>query len=224
MNAAIDPAVQRFAALDEEEQEEFRGLLGAFRNLYAFLSQVIPFQDSDLEKLYTYSRFLLSKLPRRQGGPQYDFEDEVTLKFYRLQKISEGTITLSAGEGGEVTGPTAVGTGRGEEPEVELSQLIDIINEKMGTDFKTADELFFNQIREEAVADESLRQAANANTIDNFRFVFSKALEGLFIDRMDQNEELFARYMNDAEFQKVVSEHLLRQVYLQIREESPAAH
>jgi type I restriction enzyme R subunit len=47
-----------------------------------------------------------------------------------------------------------------------------------------------------------------------------KALEGLFIDRMDQNEELFAKYMNDPEFQKLVSEHLLHQVYEQIRNES----
>jgi type I restriction enzyme R subunit len=220
MNAAIDPAVRRFDDLDEDAQEEFRDLLTAFRNLYAFLSQIIPFQDSDLEKLYTYSRFLLSKLPRRQGGPQYDFDDEVTLKFYRLQKISEGTIALTSGEHGEVTGPTAVGTGKSSDSEVELSQLIDIINERMGTDFKPPDELFFNQIREEAVADEGLRQAANANTMENFRFVFNKALEGLFIDRMEQNEELFARYMNDPEFQKLVGEHLLRQVYTQIRDEN----
>lgn len=64
----------------------------------------------------------------------------------------------------------------------------------------TADELFFDQIREEAVADESLRQAATANTMDNFRFMFEKALEGLFIDRVEQNEDLSARYMNDAVF------------------------
>lgn len=223
MNAAIDPAVRRFEALDEDTREEFRGLLGEFRNLYAFLSQIIPFQDADLEKLYTFGRFLLTKLPRRQGGPQYDFDDDVTLKFYRLQKISDGTIELKPGERGEVSGPTEVGTGRGEEPEVGLSQLIDIINEKMGTDFKPADELFFNQVREEAVADEALRQAANANTIDNFRFVFNKALEGLFIDRMEQNEELFARYMNDPDFQKLVGDHLLKQVYTQIRDENDNA-
>lgn len=89
----------------------------------------------------------------------------------------------------------------------------------MGTAFKTADELLFNQIREEAVADETLRRAANANTIENFRFVFTKALEGLFIDRLEQNEELFARYMNDAEFQKLVGGHLLRKVYGQIQNE-----
>ena len=38
---------------------------------------------------------------------------------------------------------------------------------------------------------------------------------------MEQNEELFARYMNDSDFQRTVAEHLLRQVYVQIREESP---
>jgi len=222
LNSIIDPTVTRFEALAEEEQEEFRGLLLTFRNLYSFLSQVIPFGDSDLEKLYTYTRFLLAKLPRRSSGPHYHFDDDVTLKFYRLQKISEGTIHLPAGEGGEVKGPTAVGTGTVNQDTVELSRLIDIINDRFGTDFAPADELFFNQIREEAVADEALRQAATANTIDNFRFVFDKALEGLFIDRMEQNEDLFARYMNDADFQKVVAEHLLHQVYAQIREE-PAA-
>ena len=74
--------------------------------------------------------------------------------------------------------------------------------------------------REEAIADEELRRVARANTIDKFRFVFDKALETLFIDRMEQNEELFAKFMNDKEFQRIVREHLLREVYSEIREES----
>ena len=55
MNAALDPAVSRFTELQDTEEEEaelWRGKLQAFRNLYGFLSQVIPYQDSDLEKLY----------------------------------------------------------------------------------------------------------------------------------------------------------------------------
>ncbi len=82
-------------------------------------------------------------------------------------------------------------------------------------------EPIFNQIREEAVADESLRQAAIANPIDNFKYVFDKALEDLIIDRMEQNEDIFARFMNDKDFQKVVSNNLLKQVYDQIRSEQP---
>jgi len=222
MNSFLDPAVGRFRQLDEEAQDEFRGLLNTFRNLYGFLSQVIPFQDSDLEMLYSYARFLASKLPPRPSGEKYAFDDEVSLKFYRLQKISEGSIRLDQGENVPVDGPTAVGTGKAKDAQVELSRLIDSINERFGTDFTQADELFFHQLREEAISDEELRQAATANTLDNFRYVFVKALEGLFIDRMEQNEEIFAKYMNDADFRKVVSEHLLKQVYDQIREEGAA--
>jgi type I restriction enzyme R subunit len=223
MYATLNPAVGRFGLLDEEAREEFRGLIDTFCNLYGFLAQIIPFQDTDLEKLYTFARFLSAKLPRRSTGEKYVFDDEVTLKFYRLQKISENAIKLSDGENVPVAGPTAVGTSKGEDKKVELSRLIDQINDRFGTEFTQADELFFHQIREEALADADLRQAANANTIGNFRYVFTKALEGLFIDRMEQNEELFAKYMNDRDFQRLVSEHLLRQVYEQIREENTAS-
>lgn len=223
LNALLDQAVGRSGALIEDEQEEFRGLLGTFRNLYGFLSQVIPFQDSDLEKLYTYVRFLLTKLPHRASGPFYDFEDDVALKYYRLQKLSEGSISLQPGDTGEVKGPTAVGTRQAEDPQVELSQLIDVINERFGTEFTPADQLFFDQIREDAAADGQLQEAALANTPENFKFVFDKKLEGLFIDRMDQNTDIFARFMNDRDFQRLVAETLLKQVYSKIRGEGPAA-
>lgn len=237
MNSLIDTAVNRFKELKDdvresmsqeeweqaksEAQEEFRGRLQAFRNLYSFLSQIIPYQDSDLEKLYTYARFLIKKLPRPDTGPQYTFDDEVTLKFYRLQKISEGSIDLQPGAQGELKGPTAVGTGKAKDNEIELSELIDILNERFGTDFKPADQLFLDSVREEAVADPSLREAAEANTLDNFGYVFRRALEGLFIDRMEQNEDIFNRFMNDPDFQQVVERTLRGQVYEQIRSASP---
>jgi type I restriction enzyme R subunit len=219
MNGIIDSAVSRFKDLDEAEQEEFRGLLVSFRNLYGFLSQIIPYQDSELEKLYTYLRFLHSKLPRRKSGPAYTFDDEVTLKYYRLQKISEGSISLREGEAEPLKGPGDVGTGTSHEEFVDLSLLINLLNDRFGTDFKPADQLFFDQIREEAAADESLRQAAKVNTMENFKFVFDKALEGLVIDRMEGNEEIFTRLMNDKRFHQVASDYLLKQVYEQIREE-----
>jgi type I restriction enzyme R subunit len=219
MNACIDPAVNRYRELEEEVREEFRKTLVAYRNLYAFLAQIIPFQDSDLEKLYSYIRFLLAKLPRGDRGPVYNFDDDVALKFYRLQKISEGSIDLEPGKEKPVSGPTAVGTGIVRGLEIELSKLIDILNERFGTEFKPGDQLFFDSIREDAVADTNLRQAAIANSMENFGYVFRKALEGLFIDRMEQNEEITAKFMNEKDFQNAVTKHLLEQVYRQIREE-----
>ena len=216
MNAALDPAVDRFKALklqNEEEAEVWRGKLQAFRNLYAFLSQVIPYQDSDLEQLYTYLRHLASKLPKRGTGPGYHFDDEVRLEYYRLQKISEGSISLKEGTQKPLDGPTEVGSALVREERVPLSRLIDVINERVGKDLNEADQLFFDQIVEEAVRVETLKQAAEANPIDKFQMVFREVLQSLFIDRMDMNEELFANYMNEPEFREQVAESLGQQVY-----------
>jgi type I restriction enzyme R subunit len=220
--AFVDPAIGRFKLLDEEGQDEFRSQVNTFRNLYSFLSQIIPYGDSDHERLYTYLRFLTRRLPRRTG-PVYNFDDDVTLQYYRLQKISQDRIELEPGQPGELGGPSEVGTGIDRGPKIELSRLIDLLNEKLGTDFAAADQLFFDQIQEEAAENAELRQAALANTIDAFKYVFDKALEGLFIDRMEQNEEITAKFMNDADFQKAVTDHLRLNVYNRIRGQDDAA-
>jgi len=222
MNACLDPAVARFKGLDREKQEEFRKVLVAYRNLYAFLAQVIPFQDPDLEKLYAYVRFLLTKLPRRTGSVLH-LDDQVALQYYRLQKIAEEQLLLQEGKVAPLYGPSEVGTGLEPEIQIELSQLIQILNERFGTEFRAADQLFFDSIREDALADSDLRQVALANTMENFGYVFLRALEGLFIDRMEQNEEITARFLNDGEFQHLVGQSLLQQVYEQIRAQEKAA-
>jgi type I restriction enzyme R subunit len=52
----------------------------------------------------------------------------------------------------------------------------------------------------EAVSDSAIEQAAMVNSLENFGYVFDNALEDKFIDRMDQNHEIFARFMNDKDF------------------------
>ena len=142
------------------------------------------------------------------------------LKFYRLQKISEGAIELEPSGDTALDGPTEVGTGRKRGPEIELSKLIELLNERFGTQFTPADQLFFDQIQEHAAENAELRQAALANTLDAFKYVFDRALEGLFIDRMEQNEEITAKFMNEKEFRDLVSQQLLKEVYEQIRTEA----
>lgn len=217
MNSCIDPAVGRYNEREEDEREEFRKSLVAYRNLYSFMSQIIPFQDFDLEKLYSFIRFLISKLPKGDRGPIYNLDDEVALKYYRLQKISDGSIELEKGKNEPVTGPVSVGTGITGGEEIELSKLIDILNKRLGTEFRPGDQLFFESIKEDAVADGNLRQAALANTEENFGFVFDESLESLIIERMEQNEEITAKFMNEVEFREIVSKYLLTQVYDKIR-------
>jgi len=223
MNAILDQAVARFQILQEKEEEEaelWRGKTQAFRNLYSFLSQVIPYQDSDLEKLYTYLRHLALKLPKRKSGPGYQFDEEVELDYYRLQKISEGSISLGDGVAKPLDGPREVGTGMVRDEDVPLSSLIDIINDRFGSELTEADQLFFDQLAEAAVLDDALRRAAKANPADKFQLVFREALESLFIERMDLNEELFTNYMSNPDLQEVVSKWLGEQVYARVRRNS----
>ncbi len=216
MNGVLDLAVDRFKELDDEEREASKALLVNFRNLYAFLSQVIPYQDSDLEQMYTYLRYLLTKLPRREDEGGVHLDEEVELQYYRLQKIGEGRIDLTAGAGTALKGPSDVSTGH-EDASIRLSELIELLNERFGTNFTLADQLFFDQIQEEAQESEALRQAAETNSKEDFRYVFEKAFEGLLIDRMAGNEDIFGKLMGDTEFRKLTVEHLLNKVYLALR-------
>jgi SOS-response transcriptional repressor LexA len=70
---------------------------------------------------------------------------------------------------------------------------------------------------EAAVADEGLRQAAAVNPEDKFELVFRNLLERLFVERMDQNEKIFVRFMNDESFQKIVTRWMGAEAYRRLQ-------
>ena len=91
------------------------------------------------------------------------------------------------------------------EEALPLSRLIHVVIDRFGTDFSQAGQLIFDQIVEAAISASALRQAAAVNPGDKFELVFKNLLEALFVERIDQNEEIFARFMNDTAFQKLVA-------------------
>ncbi|MBK1619313.1 restriction endonuclease subunit R [Lamprobacter modestohalophilus] len=218
MHAVLDAVVQRFQDREDEDREQFRGQLTAYRNLYAFLSQIIPYQDSDLERLYAFVRNLLAKLPARGDGQAFVLDDEVALRFFRLQQMTEGSIDLGEGAAYPLKGPTDVGTGGIKDEAVPLSSLIDRLNERFGTDFNEADQLFFDQIRASAEMNETISEAARANNFTNFAAYLDRTLDELFIARMEGNEEIFNRVMTDTAFRSAAREHLAREIFESVRE------
>jgi type I restriction enzyme R subunit len=213
MNAILDRCVARFKDLDEPAAEEFRGQLVAFRNLYAFLSQVMPYSDEELERSYAFIRNLAAKLPPPGDGKKFTLDDDVALKYFRLQQVSEGSINLGTGEADPLKGPSDVGTANRKNTDVALSTLVDSLNERFGTSFTEADQLFFDQIRSTAERDERVVEAAQANNLNDFSTYFGKILDDLFIQRMEGNEEIFHRVMSDVAFRKTAQEHLAKDLY-----------
>ena len=76
--------------MGEEEQTEFRDRLSAFVNLYSFLSQIIPWGDSEHERLYSFGRALLRHLEEDREREQVHLGDDVELAYYRLQLVDSG--------------------------------------------------------------------------------------------------------------------------------------
>jgi type I restriction enzyme R subunit len=224
MNRILDPAVNRFKDLDEDEQKRFRKDLKAYRNLYAFLSQIIPFQDSDLEKLYCFVRFLRMKLPSISDEHGYHFDEEVALKYYRLEKVKEDEeIRLENQEQGEqvkLDGPTSLGTGIVREKNKEkLSKIIDDLNQRFATNFNEADQLFFESIKQEALNNPHLQQAARENSLKNFGYVFDETIDNYFTNRIEKNSQITTKFFDEPEFKKAVTELILQQVYDQLHQE-----
>lgn len=218
--AFTDPAVDRYRAITSEaKQDEFKKSLRSWTNLYAFLSQIMPFIDAEFEKFYAYAKLLQTRLPKRDLSEALYLDDEVALEYYRLQKIKEGSIELQKGEEGEVSGTSEAGLKRSKDEEALLSEIIKVLNDRFGTEFDEADKLFFDQIEAELLEDETLQTQARVNRIDTFKFAFNDKFIDKLIDRMDQNQEIFEKILEDKVFGDLVKELMMKKIYKKLNEQ-----
>ncbi len=215
--ASIDPAIDRFKALGtREEKDEFKKSLRTWTNLYAFLAQIMPFQEPELEKFYAYAKLLLTKLPKNELSEQLQLSDEIAMEYYRLQKVKDGSIGLVKGEDGKLDGLSEAGIKRAKEEKAPLSEIIEVLNERFATDFEDADRLFFEQIESELIQDKTLQTQAKANQIDTFKYAFEDRFIDKLIERMEQNQEIFDKIVEDNAFGSLVKELMLNKVYEKI--------
>jgi type I restriction enzyme R subunit len=217
--ALIDPTVDRYKAIDtEDEKDEFKKSLRTWTNLYAFLAQIMPFKEPEFEKFYAYSKLLQTKLPKRELAESLQLADEIAMEYYRLQKVNEGAIELKKGEEGELDGLTEAGIKRAKEEKALLSEIIEVLNDRFGTEFEDADKLFFDQIEAELIDDEKLQAQAKANKIDTFKYAFEEMFLNKLIERMDQNQDIFDKIVENKSFGNLVKELMLKKVYNKINE------
>lgn len=218
MEKMIAPAVDRFNGLDEEKKEAFYEKMTAYISFYAFASQIIPYSDQELEMLYSYGRYLVPHLELGDTGTILHPEKEVELQYYRLEKVMSGSIVMEGGDQYGVKSPTAVGTGKAKDEDKPLSEIIQTLNDRFGTDFTEEDRLFFEQIKEKAANDERIIQTAMANPLDKFELGIKAIIESLMMQRMSENDSIVTRYMDDSNFQKAIFPILAKEIYKSILE------
>src|SRR5690625_8011349 len=109
----------------------------SFLRLYEFVTQVIPFVDTELEKYYIYARHLLTILPRSAASEHVDLTGEIDLVKYQTDLIAEGHIRLDDDDDTpELPNPGEGGTATVRQDTLApLSQIVQEFNQRYGQNF-----------------------------------------------------------------------------------------
>lgn len=184
---------QRLSTTPKNEQEDFRALLQVFTRFYSFISQLITFEDIDLEKLYNFSRNLYRKLPRIMQSLPYEIIDAVDLDSYRIQKTYEGSAVLDQQDGKVrklFSGKPVVV----EEEKDLLSNIIKLLNETYGKNISEEDKPDLEIIKQKLEHSEELKAVMNKNnTLENIKIKFDKIIDDLLLDFVDKKLELYKK-------------------------------
>ncbi len=201
--AALAPTVERYQAASEDERVDFRGTLTDYVRLYAFLSQIIPWVDTDLEKLYQFARLLLRRIPPSRERLPVEIQQTIDIESYRVQQRSQGRIQLETGVG-ELTPMAPVG-GYALVPEdmEALSKIIETLNTRFGTDFSADDRLSILQLEQRLGENEALEASLRANPPERVRLTFDHVVEDALQEMVSSHFKFYKQVTDNADFAKV---------------------
>ncbi|PFG43796.1 type I restriction enzyme R subunit [Isoptericola jiangsuensis] len=179
LSAAIKPPKDTFAILyssakarsdaaEVERLELFRKDAGTFVRLYDFMSQVVDYGSTSLEKLSVFLRQLVRVIAVDRLNATVDLSD-VVLK--RVKQIDRGQIDLGLSGDAVLSPASEAGSGAKRDPNmVALNEIIARINTLFAGDFEPGTvEGFVRSAAAEVSRDPQVVEEIEANEIDQFR-------------------------------------------------------
>ena len=219
LHAYLKPAADRFAELSEtdpEEADEFRKDLGSFLRMYDFLSQIVPYEDPELEKLYAYGKNLMPRIAVRTTSSILELDSDVRLTHYRLQKIGEQALDLAGGEVIKLKSASQVGTGSAIDDEKrQLSEIVGVMNDLFSGNLSDADMVgYVTTIKGKLMENTELAAQAAANTEAQFAMgTFKEALTDAVIDSQESHNKIAEQMLKDDRIFAAMMTLLAKQVY-----------
>ncbi len=213
LQGVLKPALDRYDALEAEQQDMFKSTLARFNRIYAFITQVCRLFDRDIHKFSVYAKHLYTMLPKG-GQERVSVDDKVLLEYYRLEKDFEGDIQLEGSPEGfrPITGEA----GRKEKKRDPLTVIIDKINEKYGTSFTEMDKVLL-QMENDYASQEKWHSYAQNNDRKTFMLLFEKDFPNMAATRYEQNEDFFVKMFSDPEMMNQVMETIGSVLYERLR-------
>ncbi|MFC2119045.1 type I restriction endonuclease subunit R [Bacteroidota bacterium] len=194
---------------DENQREEFRSLIQSFIRLYGYISQIITFEDIELEKQFIFLKYLNKKLPKRSRGEDVtDILDSVNLDSFRIQKVFEGSIKMEDGEG-ELDPIEGDGTsGVEEEPMDLLSEIINQVNEVYGVGLTEEDKIDLQNVQRRLKDNQKLHQVmVGDNTETNKKDKFNEVMKDVFLKYVNTKFDFYKK-LEDPKIKGYVEQRL----------------
>lgn len=205
----ITNAENSFNACKQEKDrlEIFKKDLGSFVRFYEFMSQIVEYDDKDLEKLSLFARHLRPLLHE-----QHLEEDEIDLSnvemsHYRLSKIREQHLKLQEDDAKYTLDPSNdVGTAKPKDKKEEfLSHILSQMNELFITDHLTDKDMLssamtvFNKITENETV---MKQIRNNSPEQAILGGFFKAVDDAVMDSDEARQEFMLQYLSNPQCAK----------------------
>ena len=207
----LNPIVDEFKKLDKDKRGSFKKILRRYQNIYSFLSQLIPFFDIKLEKLYIFGKFLLRKLPAENDTIPYNVLEDVDIDSYTIENKGKKEIELTGY--GELKPISDVG-GEPTPPYNEaLSVIIKELNEAFGTDFTDDDKLFLVGIKNHLMGNEDLKNKIKSNSKRKVKVVFDSYFNEEMKTLLNNNIEFYKRIVDNEKLKNQLKSLLFDSVY-----------
>lgn len=204
LNGFLDHVKPRFLELDKEQQTECRKKMSEYLKKYAFISQIILFSDTSLEKLYVFLRLYRRKLPITTETLPFEVLDSVDLESIKIPKVGQTTIELENDEG--ALGPIAGrGRGKNEDEDEALSKIIKEVNERFGTNFSEEDRIILNNLTKRLLDHNVLAGAVKNNSRDAVKVKFDEVFDKELISMYRNNFDLYQKLDSNADLKDYVN-------------------
>ena len=198
---------QRDAKGRKDALDMFKKDLGTFARFYEFMSQIVDFDDKDLEKLNLYARHL-APLLREEPADDEDAPDlnNVQLTHYRLQKQREQDLMLNDAQGDPTLTPgSEFGSGKARDKKLEpLSQIIARMNDLFASENLSDGDMVSYATTIAAKIQENagvMAQVRNNTAEQAMLGDFPKAVEEAVLASGDAHHELMARFLSSKTIQ-----------------------
>ena len=217
IHSKLDTMVKEYNAKSDDEKTEFYTKAKAYLREYSFLAQILPFNDTELEKLYILLKMLITKIaPPRTEDLAKGILNNIDLESIRIILTDTKDIELEEDKGG-VKPSSADGSSKKEVEFERLSNIVREFNTKFGSvDFGTNEKIAKSlvELKENIANNQRLKDTLGDK--QNSRKLFENIFDSEYLDFYLDLENLpFLEQLGDkqVEFREKVSKVIFEMIW-----------